>query len=218
MKNLYTILILMVPLYSLSQAEVLNGNQVRAQINANGVLFTESTTVSASYEVPKTPDGSGADLIFASSFSYAGVDQNGTLHMAASKFIADPKDLFAGPVANDYTNQTYIDRYNHVYTVTSAEIQTHQINWNHPNYIMPLDIQFWPGNGNTSNGEAAILAPFVDYNGNNLYEPHLGDHPYIRGDKCTYFILNDLAEPHAHTLSDPLGNGISLYDLSICKQ
>ena len=205
MKKLSLLSMLMIAFSSFSQSEVLNQNQVRAQINANGILFTESAASQASYEVPKTSDGSGADLIFTSSFSYAGLDLGGGIHMAASKFMADSSDLFTGPIANDYTNQNYIDRYDHVYTVTATQIHDHQINWNHPNYVMPHDLEFWPGNGDTNNGEASILAPFVDYNGNNLYEPHLGDHPYIRGDKTTYFILNDLAAPHAHTQSDPLG-------------
>ncbi len=205
MKNLYYIVIFFVSLNGWAQHEVLNENQVRAKINASGILFTENIASRASYEVPKTIDGSGADLIFASSFSYGAIDLNGTIHLAASKFISDPKDLFTGPIAIDYNNLPYYNRYNRIYTVSSNEIIAHQQNWNNPNYAIPLDILYWPGNGNTTNGEASLLAPFVDYNSNNIYEPLLGDHPYIRGDKASYFILNDAATSHAHTQSDPLG-------------
>jgi hypothetical protein len=56
---------------------------------------------------------------------------------------------------------------------------------------MPDVIQNWPANGNTSNGEASLLAPFVDFNNNGIYEPNLGEYPYIRGDQAIYFMIND---------------------------
>ena len=62
---------------------------------------------------------------------------------------------------------------------------------------MPLDILQWPGNGNVENGESEILAPFDDYNNNNLYEPLLGETPHIKGDVASFSMASN---GHGHAL------------------
>lgn len=70
---------------------------------------------------------------------------------------------------------------------------------------MPDAIYFWPGNGNTENGEAAHLAPYVDVNSNGYYDPQNGDYPDIRGDQAVFFILNDLAGSNIYEEMIPFG-------------
>ena len=198
MKNLFTLLLLTISQLGIAQSDTLAANQVWAQVNANGTFFTSPVANIAGYEVPNI-GGIGPKLIYTSAFWIGAQDQNGGSRVCATGFYSDNKDAKTGPVATTYTNQNFIDRYDRVYSITKAEIQTHQQNWNSVNYTMPDDILDWPGNGDLTNAEAAILAPFVDYNGNDLYEPSLGDHPVIRGDHAQYFILNDNDGSHELT-------------------
>ncbi|MFK8046041.1 MAG: T9SS type A sorting domain-containing protein [Crocinitomicaceae bacterium] len=201
MKNTFTFLVLMLSQIGMAQHDTLAINQVWANINASGAFFTSPMANRAGYEVPNL-NGMGPKLIYASSFWFGAVDQNMNIHLSTTGFASS---MYPGPIATNYTSVNYVNRYNHVYSVTSSEIQTHQQNWNNPNYTIPADILNWPGNGDANNGEAAILAPFVDYNANNIYEPNLGDHPVIRGDKTLYFIMNDLAEQRDSSQALPLG-------------
>ena len=212
MKNLFfitfTLLILSMDAIA-QQSFITNYNNVRARINANGCFFTEPSVNRASYEVPRTVDGSGADVIYNSAFWIGAKDQNDSIRVCANAFINSAKDFRTGPVANNYTDLSFINKYDRVYTVDKVEIEQHQLNWNDPNYSVPVDILNWPGNGDISNGEAPILAPFVDYNANNTYEPLLGDHPLIRGDQSSFFILND--QDGNHALSGGLNLGMEYH-------
>lgn len=98
----------------------------------------------------------------------------------------------------DYNDPDYIDRWqnNTIYWINQEAINYHVAHWNDSGYIMPGMIASWPGNGDINNGEAAILAPFHDGNGNGLYEPVLGEYPLIRGEKAVFTIINDDAGQH----------------------
>ncbi len=197
MKYLYIILFTAMSNHAITQAILLGYNNVRARIDPNGCLFSEASANRASYEVPKTFDGSGPDVIYNSAFWVGARDQNGTARVCANKFINDAKDFRKGPVADNYNDLSFISKYDRVYSISKSEIESHQLNWNSPNYTVPTNILEWPGNGDVANGEASILAPFVDYNNNGIYEPLLGDYPLIRGDRTAFFIMNDNDGTHA---------------------
>lgn len=95
-----------------------------------------------------------------------------------------------GPVSSRY-DSAYVAKYSRVWKVTQSEIETHQRRYRRNLYRAPSGIADWPGNGNVLNGEAPILAPFFDRNGNGIYEPELGDYPEILGDEMIYAIIND---------------------------
>jgi hypothetical protein len=78
---------------------ILQFNNVRARIETGGILWTERAASRAAYEVPKTLDGSGADVIYAGSLWMGGTDVNGQLRMAATKFVNDGPDFWAGPLS-----------------------------------------------------------------------------------------------------------------------
>ncbi|MFK8037328.1 MAG: T9SS type A sorting domain-containing protein [Crocinitomicaceae bacterium] len=80
-------------------ALLLQFNNVRARIETGGILWTERSANRASYEVPKTIDGSGPDVIYAGSLWMGGTDVNGQLRIAAQKFIGDGPDFWAGPLS-----------------------------------------------------------------------------------------------------------------------
>lgn len=84
-------------------------------------------------------------------------------------------------------------KYNRPYYVTKQMIMDHidSLQSGSTTYEITRSIKEWPGNGNTAIGQAAILAPFVDINSNNIYEPELGDYPIIYGDECVFSITHE---------------------------
>ncbi|MFD1551336.1 hypothetical protein DNU06_14210 [Putridiphycobacter roseus] len=198
MRNILTILTLTLSQFGMTQYDTLSINKMFANVNADACLFTNPSTYVAGYGIMDT-SGTIIKTIYNSSFWIGAKDEDDSVRVCANMFTSNNKDFKTGPVANNYSNQNFIDQYNYIYTITSSQIQTHKNHWSQPSYVTPYDIANWPGNGNTSNGEASLLAPFVDNNGNDLYEPQLGDYPLIRGDEAMYFILNDNDGNHPHS-------------------
>ncbi len=63
---------------------------------------------------------------------------------------------------------------------------------------VPVSILKWPGRKNpeslTANGfelPDQPLAPFIDRNGNGIYEPKSGDYPQFLGDQAIWWVFND---------------------------
>src|SRR5690606_8354479 len=93
-------------------------------------------------------------------------------------------DFSPGPIATNYSDQNYIDRYDEaMWSFTQAEIDLYENWWNvclGPNAssvdcnaltaseIPTTDlldrINNWPAHGDYNNGESFYLAPFVDKN------------------------------------------------------
>lgn len=76
---------------------ILQFNDVRAQLNTNGVLFYNRTGNVAAYEVPKTESGPRYKAIYAAALWMGGTDVNGQLKLAAAKF-GQGNDFWAGPL------------------------------------------------------------------------------------------------------------------------
>src|SRR5690606_7777908 len=114
-------------------------------------------------------------------------------------------DYFYGPIADDYTSPEYIQRYNRLWKVTSSEVNAHIAGYMNEGYVVPSPILSWPGNGNTDNGEAANLAPYIDANSNGVYDPENGDYPDIRGEVAIFYILNDDKQTHTASSGGKIG-------------
>lgn len=169
-------------------------NDVRPTIVPMATGFFRPWNVGPGFEVPA---GDGVHAIYSTApwiFAY----ENGVRHVSVPFYWNQsnllPANPWAGPQAN-VMDETYYDRYHRVWKVDRAVVQQHIANWNVPGYVQPEVIANWPGNGDLANGEPAILAPFVDLNGNEIYEPSLGDYPLIKGDQAIYSIQ--------HTVDDP---------------
>ncbi|MFT5779400.1 MAG: hypothetical protein ACI837_002358 [Crocinitomicaceae bacterium] len=79
-----------------------------------------------------------------------------------------------------------MDKYNRGLYVDKAMIDNHiaQISTSNPSYEIPIGILNWPAHGDVSLGQAQDIAAFFDQNGNQIYEPELGDYPSIYGNRC----------------------------------
>lgn len=177
---------LSISLFSQTQ-DSLDVNNINAGFTAGKPFFwSDSIRGGNHYEVPR---GSGSTSIFGGSLWLSGLDQGNNLRV--SSFLYD-EPIASGPIADTYT-AAYDSMYSKVWKVTHAEILYHIAHHTDAGYILPDHIAHWPGNGNTANGEAAILAPFIDQNNNGIYEPALGDFPDICGDQAIFMMYNNEA-------------------------
>ncbi len=203
-KNKLCLIILLAVFYSLNTHaqtfDSLDINNINAGFNAGGDLFWDLIGA-PKFEVPK---GSGKHCIFAGNIWLGGLDDNDSLHLAAQRYAQVGRDFWAGPIAGSY-NALYDSTYNRLWKINKPEIDNHIANWDSVGYIVPSSIANWSAHGNVSNGEAYNLAPFIDLNENNIYEPENGDYPDIRGDQAVYFIINDTREIHTESGGATLG-------------
>jgi len=186
--------------------DVIDQNNTAAFISDIGVYFKDFMNDSPGYEVPK---GSGKNIIFSSAFWFGGTDMNGQLKLAAPDlYDLSSRDLWLGPLTIG-TALTDPNVTQTIWSVSLAEINFHQTHYQDQGYVMPNDIANWPAHGDVSQGFSFNLAPFVDVNGNDLYEPELGDYPCVKGDFATYVIVNDKEDVHGSG-ADPIGLEIHL--------
>ena len=176
-----------------TQSILLDNNNVRVKSTNVGPLFWDGAT--SVFEVPK---GSGKSTIFASAQWIAGIS-NQQLHLFAETFKQGPvlnsADLQAGPISNNYSADFKLF-WNRIWKVSQKDIQDFRnaVQLGHPiDSALYKDIIQWPSKGNIMGTDTNIAncAPFIDLNLNNKYEPFLGDYPSIKGDVCTYSIMND---------------------------
>ena len=172
----------------------LNANSVSATISDNAVFFTDPINTTAQYEVPA---GSGKRTIFAASLWVGAEDINGQVHVSGSTFNSG--SWSSGPIADNqsYGTVNYVNAYGtSIWKVTRQQVLDHQAQYQQTGYSPIPEIADWPGNGDVSMGVADQLAPFVDNDGDGVYEPLEGDHPDFPGDEVVYVIVNDEANPN----------------------
>ena len=83
--------------------------------------------------------------------------------------------------------------------LTKSEIDNHITNYSDPNYQVPEAIISWPAHGDIALGQNYNLAPYIDVNDNNIYDPYNGDYPCIKGDEAIYMIRNDVGNFHSES-------------------
>lgn len=181
----------------------LNINNVNALINAWGHQFH---TFDNYYKGTKfnIPNGSKKVSLFNQVLWAGGLDENDNFHTAAERYRQTGYDFWPGPVSNTY-DSVYDIRWNNVWKLNRQDIEYHRQHFSDPGYNAIHPIMTWPGNGDTGNGQASLLAPFEDMDGDEVYEPMDGDYPKILGDQCIFFIYNDTRNPHTESNGRSLG-------------
>ena len=168
----------------------LDVGNVRARLyNTGGFFFKGAGNV---YNIPKAPAGAPItpNAIFASGIWLGGM-VDGTLRMAAADYSLWefwPGPLTAGGELPGIGDCTLYDR---IWEVTRAEINT----LDNGGASTP-DIDEWP---------ADLGAPFIDANGDGLYNVADGDRPDITGDQIAWWVMNDVGNTHETTGTPPMG-------------
>ena len=187
---------------NITNFKILDINNVSAGIsNRSDMHWDIGGTQNAMYEVPK---GSGKHTNFASALWIGGLDNGGQLHGGAQTYrqSASGGDHFwPGPL--DTINAT-IDtatsiNYDKIWKVSYTDINNFITAFNSGSVVATPDMLSWPAHGLGNNSRN--LAPFVDYNGDGLYNPNDGDYPKIKGDQTLYFIYNDKLATHTNTFA-----------------
>lgn len=170
-------------------SNVISSNNVLASFSSDGIFCSKDTLNTKLYGQYEVPKGSGIKSIFTSAFWLTALDTQNNIRGAANMYFEERNFRF-GPVASNYS-PSYDSTYNRVFKVTRDEVLNHILHYSDVGYSIPKNIRQWPGNGNITNGEANTLAPFIDVNNNQIYEPQLGEYPEICGDQTIFLILND---------------------------
>lgn len=143
---------------------------------------------------------SNKSLLFLSSNRVVGINENNDTVGLFSKYFNST--CVPGPYTpKAFQNNENIDFYNRGYYVSREMINNHILELNNQNssYKIPFGIKFWPAHGNINLGQSANLAPFIDQNNNDIYEPELGDYPEILGDQCVLNIYAQLDSLQANS-------------------
>jgi hypothetical protein len=174
-------------------------NKVKAGINSQGILHCAPSGYNPSYEVPK--GGSKHSSAFTN--LWFGGMHNNQLHLSA-QLLPSGADFNSGPLSVDgsclVTNSA---KYTKIWKLNSSDINNFIANYANGNvqngtYTPAPDLVSWPGSGDITKNEDSQLAPYVDVDGSNTYNPLTGgDYPLIKGDQALYFVYNDVTtSPH----------------------
>ncbi len=176
-----------------------DGNNVEALISPVANHFWDYN--SSQYFIPKD---SNTTSLFTSTIWIGGLDDNGDLHLSAERFRQTGYDYTPGPVSDPSAyNPPTNGSWDNVWKIDRSDLDS----WlgNPYNTPIPNSVMDWPGNGNTSLGQAQQLAPFGDADGDGQYNPQDFDHPIIKGDQAVYFIFNDDATLNTESGGQKMG-------------
>jgi len=175
-------------------------NNVNATMLNGGDMWWDFNN--ASYEIPK---GSGISPFFSNGLWVGGLDTTGSLRLAGVRYRQNGNDYWPGPLDSagqvTMTDCLEFDRFWKVDRSTIDDFVSGNTT------SIPASILDWPGKGNPNLPAAANrdLAPFVDTDGDEIYNPANGDYPAIKGDQAIWWVINDVGNLHTETGSNPIG-------------
>ncbi len=172
-------------------------NNVKAGILNRGDMSWDLNN--SAYEVPK---GGGAYSIFASALWMGGLDNGGNLHVAAMTYRQSGCDYWPGPLdtITATVDTATANKYDRIWKINRFDVEQFKYYWSigavqSGNYVPDDDFLTWPAHG--TGNYTRKLAPFVDVDGNGIYNPITGgDYPKIKGDQMLYWIFNDNLSAH----------------------
>jgi hypothetical protein len=153
--------------------------------------------------------GSKQSTIFAGGLWLGGKDVEGNTYVAAQSYSSDPlfSDFQSG-IIGDSSNF-----YNQIWKVNRTEIDSFLNDFEDGilDNAIPFSVLKYPAKGNPYasdyNGKGyqitQDLAPFIDVNMDNVYNPFDGDYPALKGDQMLFWVAND-NKSHNNTGGEPL--------------
>ena len=186
-------------------------NHINAAVLVHGDMWWNPVTSTTACFFPK---GTHKNISFAAGLWMSGYDNGGQLHIAAQTYRQHGNDYWPGPLDNNDT-LTYAtsQQWAKIWKVYRSEVQYMQSLTTFTAATVPASILTWPGTGNvnaTGNGGVALtvsgpMAPFVDLNGNGIYEPLMGEYPDFNGEEALWWVFSDNGATHGQTGGKPLG-------------
>ncbi len=184
-----------------------SANNIAYGQNTDGRIFNNADGSGPGFEAPA---GSGIYAIYNAGPWFGGIAPNQSV-VSSSQGYCDESCVYGpGPLKADGSLQSTPEAqqaFNRFWTVTADQVAYHELYFDcvydpqcNPTisfpggYVIPPDFITWPAEGNTDEGFAQYLAPFIDYNSDGIYNPDQGDYPNICGDVAIYSIMNDNPE------------------------
>lgn len=188
----------------------------QAVVNAHTTLFFDGDDPLLVY-----PGEKNLAPVFTLSPQIGGYGPGNELHLAIEQYGTNRRDYRVGiagaPVAD----------FRRSWAVTQAQIAALRRDFGEDRTLdnpVPYDLLTWPAKGNphlrynvdftsAQTDPDSLPAPFVDVNGDGLYNVYDGDYPLIKGNQMAWFALTD-SMPHALTHTKPLEIDmfVSVYD------
>lgn len=187
--------------YSIPESYKSNGgqadlapNMISTRILNQGDLGWDPVSQYAHYYVPRYSE---ITSIFCSSIWMGGYDQQGNLYVAAQTYRQNhSNDFYPGPLdtlgrADSATRVVF----NNIWVTRRTDIDEFRFQFAKGNvtngtFAVSSYILNWPAYYNNS-AFPQKLAPFIDFNGDGLYNPYDGDYPDIKGEQMSWCVYND---------------------------
>lgn len=181
-------------------------NNIRARIQPSGIQFWPGP--GDDYAVYEFPKGSGKTSMFNTALWIGGLDDNENLRLAGTRYQQVGLDFWPGPLSVDgdelsIDTSTMLEWFK-VWKLSKDEVVYHRLHWYEDDYEPIEQIANWPAHGDADLNQSYYLAPFMDIDGDSVYNPFAGDYPLIRGDECAFFIINDV-RTHDETDGEQIG-------------
>lgn len=204
-------------------------NNVRSRLMTGGDMWYDRGTGTARYEVPK---GSGKNSLFAGSVWVGGYDAQNVLKVAAQQYRTQGNDYWPGPTQVDATgvnsapDATICSDWDRFWKINKVDLiycrEFIRKNGQFPPGNQYASFKEWPATGNINaigtSGlplnqltDAAYInahrnyAPFVDVDGDGLYNPLKGDYPDVVGDQYIWWVFNDMGNVKLQTNTNAIG-------------
>ena len=165
-------------------------NNVRARHWASGSMWFDPFGSEPHYEIPK---GSNQTMFFSFDFWFGAVDEMGRRRTDFQTYAGNQGNTkyFPGPL-NDI-GDTFVEiceHYDRVWKINKSTIDSFRLGLLSE---IPKDILEWPAHNNPhiTYSPENELAPFIDVNGDQNYNPMDGDFPEILGDQTLWWVFND---------------------------
>jgi hypothetical protein len=215
-------------------------NNVRTIVETSGFAWLDRSTGQPAYEVPA---GGGRNTIYAGALWLGGTTTGGILKVAAHLYHQN-NDFWAGPLTSNQPGdgintigygEGQIDPptcnlYDRMWITSRQEVLIHYfckgLDECPEDYEgIPESIRTWPGNyiDDGSKYVDYFLAPFVDVDGDQIYDPEKGDYPGydlfkandcprprggrvdLFGDYNAWYVFNDRGNVHTETGGQDIG-------------
>ena len=209
-----------------SSAVDLDANNIRCLLHNGGDMWWDLVG-SPRYEVPKVENAaSKRHSSFAGSLWIGGIDQGGQMRVAGQTYRQTGNDFWPGPLTDGgaAVDDVICEKWDKHYSIRSEEIEAFLTAYQ--KFVddgTPLDmskfpnVRDWPTVGEDMDGNTVDLAPFVDIDGDLVYNPGLGDYPDIRPvtgaslpSQAVWWVINDKGDVHTETGGEPIGLEIQM--------
>lgn len=169
------------------------GNNLNANVCNDGFMFNDNLPLDNFFDDVNFSDKEFdcASLLHSAGLSLGAVTAD-SLYVSSNIERRKGSDFYPGPLdtADGHFDSTAAAPYNRIWKVSSAQIREFRKNYQNSSYVIPRDILEWPAHG--TGNFTRNMAPFVDSDGNGVYEPVKGDYPKIKGDLMYWWVFNDV--------------------------